>query len=72
MKKFVINYDYDKKDKMFVAVCPEFFGFILYCDSLTELKKESLRVLRIYTNNNSISANDIEFTERQQELEMGL
>lgn len=71
MKKYTINYSYDEEDKRYVAVCPEFVGFILYCDTLEKLKTTSLIVLRSYTKKDT-SAINVEFVEKEQEQQLGL
>lgn len=71
MKKYLINFGYDAVEDMFVAVCPEFFGFIAYYKNIEELKKGCLKLLKIYANDKEISPKSIEFAE-QKELEMEL
>ena len=72
MKKYIINYSFDTKDNRYVAVCPNFLGFILYCDTLDEMKRTSLKVLKNYTRNESIDGKQVFFVEQTQELELGL
>lgn len=71
--KYVINYSFDEKDGRFVAVCPEFVGFIIYCDTVEALKKECVRILKAYTKNPN-AGKDIEFNhiDKTNQIELGL
>ena len=74
MERFKINYSYDEKSKMFIGACPELFGFLLHCETLKDLKKCTVKVLRVYMHDNTISAKNIEFTDLdlQKEKELSL
>ena len=71
MKKYVINYSFDENDNMYVAVCPEFFGFIAYYKNLEDLKKGCIKLLKVYSKQKEITSKNIDFEEVQTlELEM--
>jgi len=63
MEKFNINYSYDEKSKMFIGACPKLFGFLLYCKTLSALKKSAIKVLRVYSENDEITEKNIEFKD---------
>lgn len=71
-KKYVINYAFDPIDYKYVATCYDYIGFVLYYDTLEKLKKNSVKVLRVYAKNEDITAKDVEFVEIQQEYELGV
>ena len=74
MKKYKVYYKYDEEDQKYVAICPEFFGFILYESNKKLLFKSIVGALRVYTGDNSIDARNIELEEKQieQEIEMNI
>ena len=74
MKKYKGDYAYDEKSNMFVGVCPEFFGCSFYCQTLKDLKRCAINVLRVYASDQSITGKNVEFKELelQQEITLGL
>lgn len=72
MKKYKINYSFDEQENKFVAVCPNLLGFVIYCESLKELKEQSLKLLKIYTSDKDLTGKNVEFYEKVQEIELGL
>lgn len=72
MPKFIINYTYDESENKYVAACPDFLGFIIYCETLDKLKKESIRILKIYSNKKDIDGKDIKFVEKTIEKQLEL
>jgi len=74
MEKFEVNYSYDEKSKMFIGGCPQFFGFFLYCKTLSALKKSAIKVLRVYSGSDEISEKNVKFTDLSltQENELSL
>ena len=71
-RSYTINYSFDEQDNKFVAVCPDFFGFILYCDDLIQLKKNCLKVLKVYTKDMSLSGRNLNFVEKEPMKELVL
>ena len=72
MKKYLIKYSFDEQDQKFVAVCPNLFGFNLYCENIDDMKKQCLHVLRVYTGNNELTGKNIDFSEIENEKELTL
>ena len=71
MKKYIVKCFYDEVDDKYVAVCPQFFGFIAYFENLSLLKKNCVKLLKVYSGNEDITGNKIQYVE-QQTLEMGI
>ena len=63
MKKYLIRYTFDEEDGLYIAACPEFFGFIVCEEDLNKLKKECLYLLKIYTKQDDLTGKNIEFEE---------
>lgn len=72
MKKYLVRYTFDEEDGLYVAVCPEFFGFIVYEKDLDKLKEECLYLLRIYAEQEDLTGKNIEFEETIVEQELSL
>ena len=68
MKRYVINYTFDEHDSRYVAVCPQFFGFIAYYDTFEQLKKGCLKLLKIYVGKEDVSGVDVVFVEKSLEF----
>ena len=68
--KYRICYAFDNEDQMFVGVCPDLLGFIVESKTENELKKESLRVLRIYNEDKTIALNEIEFVQKKIKMDV--
>lgn len=71
-KKFVVYFSFDEEDNKYVGVCPEYVGFIIYCEDFLSLKKESIRMLKAYEKNSEISGENVDFVEKTiaKELEV--
>ena len=76
MKKYIINYSYDKQEDQYVAVCPQFFGFVCYGKNFKDLKQQCINILKIYSQNESLNGTNIDFNEFSieeiYEVEMGV
>jgi len=72
MEKFKVYISYNEDDKKYVAVCPEFFGFIIYSDSEKALKKSVIHCLKVYAKNPELNGTQVDFINQQAELELSL
>lgn len=71
VKRYTILFGFDDVDGKFVAVCPEFFGFIAYYDTFEELKRKTIKLLKVYAKNEELTGKDVDFAEIQtKEMEI--
>ena len=55
-----------ENDEKFVAICPKFFGFVIYAKTQKELEKSVIHCLRVYTKDLSIDGKEVEFVAHQE------
>ena len=70
MEKYTIVYK--QENNHFTVICPDFFGFVLYIKNEKDIKKEVLRVLKIYTNNENLNEGNLIIKNQEIEKELSL
>jgi len=65
MKKYNLICKFEKDH--YTVVCPSLFGFILYVKNKEDIKKEALRVLKLYTSNEKISEGNLNIKQEKEE-----
>lgn len=68
MKKYNVYLYYYEDDESYVAVCPEFFNFIIYHNNEDKLKDSVLHSLIVYTNNPDLSDNNINYIKTNKKI----
>lgn len=67
MKKYNVYIYYYEDDDMYVAVCPDFFNFILYHNNAEELHNSIVNCLQIYSNDYNINEGNINYIKDNKE-----